>query len=87
MKVTKAVTTKPVATCPMAKLAMPTMAMMATAPQARSPNTLVMLSSSRCNGERVRLVAVTMSAIRPISVCSPVAVTTNVAVPRVTSVF
>ena len=40
--------------------------MTATASQAIRPNTLVMPSSSRCSGERVRLVAVTMSAIWPI---------------------
>ncbi len=67
--------------------AMPKIAITATASQAMSPNTLVMLSSSRCSGERVRFVAVTMPAIRPISVAWPVAVTTNAAVPRVTWVF
>ena len=46
-----------------------------------------MPSSSRCSGDLVRLVAVTMPAIWPISVALPVAVTTTVAVPRVTWVF
>jgi hypothetical protein len=67
--------------------AMPKMAITATARKASSPNTLVMPSSSRCSGERVRFVAVTRLAILPISVVRPVAVTTNVAVPRVTCVF
>ncbi len=67
--------------------AMPTIAMMLTADQARIPNTLVIPSSSSWSGERVRLVAVTMVAMRPISVPTPVAVTTNVADPRVTCVF
>ena len=48
--------------------AMPTMAITATADQARMPKTLVSPSSSRCSGERVRFVAVTMSAMRPICV-------------------
>ena len=42
---------------------MPKMAITATAAQASMPNTLVMLSSSRCSGDRERLVAVTMSAM------------------------
>ena len=67
--------------------ARPKMAITATAIKAIVPNTLVMSSSSRCSGERVRLVAVTRPAMRPISVASPVAVTTNAAVPRVTWVF
>ena len=67
--------------------AMPTLAMTATAPQARKPNTFVMPSSSRCSGDFVRLVAVTMSAMRPIWVAAPVAVTTKAAEPRVTWVF
>ena len=46
-----------------------------------------MPSSSRCSGDRDRLVAVTMRAIRPISVALPVAVTANTVVPRVTWVF
>ena len=46
--------------------AMPTIAMIATAVHASSPKILVMPSSSRCNGERTRWVAVTMSAMRPI---------------------
>ena len=66
---------------------MPTMAITATASHAIVPNTLVMPSSSRCSGERVRLVAVTMPAIWPIWVSWPVAVTTNVAAPLVTCVF
>src|SRR5215469_10088594 len=66
---------------------MPKMAITATASQATVPNTLVMPSSSRCSGERDRFVAVTMSAIWPISVAAPVAVTTNAAEPRVTCVF
>ena len=65
----------------------PKIAIIATARKAISPNTLVMPSSSRCSGERERLVAVTMPAIWPIWVVWPVAVTTNVAVPRVTCVF
>ena len=67
--------------------AMPKMAITATARKAISPNTLVMPSSSRCNGERDRLVAVTMPAIWPICVAWPVAVTTIAAEPRVTWVF
>ena len=51
------------------------------------PNTFVRPSSSRCSGDVVRFVAVTMSAMRPIWVAWPVAVTTNVAAPRVTCVF
>ena len=66
---------------------MPKMAMTATAMKAIRPNTLVMPSSSRCSGERDRLVAVTIPAIWPISVALPVAVTTNAVVPRVTWVF
>ncbi len=66
---------------------MPKMRMIATATKASRPNTLVMPSSSRCSGDLVRLVAVTMPAIRPISVLLPVAVTTNTVVPRVTWVF
>lgn len=66
---------------------MPKMAITITASQATRPNTLVMPSSSRCSGERELLVTVTMPAIRPISVAWPVAVTTTVAVPRVTWVF
>ena len=65
----------------------PKMAMIATATKAIRPNTLVMPSSSCCSGERDRLVAFTMPAIRPISVALPVAVTTNAVVPRVTWVF
>ena len=61
--------------------------MIATAANAIVPNTFVMPSSSRCSGDRDRLVAVTMRAIRPISVALPVAVTTNTVVPRVTWVF
>ena len=67
--------------------AMPKMAITATASQAIRPNTLVMPSSSRCSGERERLVAVTRPAILPISVAVPVAVTTIAAEPRVTCVF
>ena len=59
----------------------------ATADQAMVPSTFVSWSSSRCNGERVRLTSVSIDAMRPISVCIPVAVTTTVAVPRVTEVF
>ena len=51
------------------------------------PNTLVRPSSSCCSGERDRFVALTMSAMRPICVAWPVAVTTKVAEPRVTWVF
>ena len=65
----------------------PKIAMIATARKAISPNTLVMPSSSRCSGDFDRLVAVTIPAIRPISVALPVPVTTNVEVPRVTWVF
>src|SRR6185437_10467833 len=65
----------------------PKMAITATARKAIVPNTLVMPSSSRCSGERVRLVAVTRPAILPISVAAPVAVTTTAAEPRVTWVF
>ena len=43
--------------------AIPTMAMTATAAQARIPKILVRPSSSRCNGDFVRFVAVTMSAM------------------------
>ena len=67
--------------------ARPKMAMISTAANAIVPNTLVMLSSSRCSGDWDRWVAVTMVAILPISVALPVAVTTIVAVPRVTWVF
>ncbi len=67
--------------------AMPTIAMIATAVHASRPKIFVMLSSSRCSGERTRLVAVTMSAMRPICVACPVSVTTKLAVPRVTCVF
>ena len=48
--------------------AMPTIAMIATAVQASSPKIFVMPSSSRCSGDRARLVAVTMSAMWPICV-------------------
>ena len=65
----------------------PKMAMIATARNAIRPNTLVMPSSSRCSGDLDRWVAVTIPAILPISVALPVAVTTIVAVPRVTWVF
>ena len=65
----------------------PKIAITATANHATRPKTFVIPSSSRCKGDRVRSVAVTIWAIRPISVCLPVAVTTKVAVPRVTSVF
>ena len=65
----------------------PKMAMIATAAKAIRPNTLVMPSSSRCSGDLDRWVAVTIPAILPISVALPVAVTTIVAVPRVTWVF
>ena len=43
--------------------AIPTMAMTATAAQARMPKSLVRPSSSRCSGDFVRFVAVTMSAM------------------------
>ena len=65
----------------------PTMAMTATAAQARMPKSLVRLSSSRCSGDFVRLVAVTIVAMWPICVDWPVATTTMVAEPRVTWVF
>ena len=65
----------------------PKIAMINTARKAISPKTLVMPSSSRCSGDWDRLVAVTIPAIRPISVALPVPVTTTVAVPRVTCVF
>jgi hypothetical protein len=67
--------------------AMPKMAITPTTSHAMRPNTLVMPSSSRCSGDRERLVAVTMPAMRPISVACPVAVTTKVAMPRATWVF
>ena len=51
------------------------------------PSTLVSESSSRCSGERLRVTEVSIVAIWPIWVCMPVAVTTMVAVPRVTEVF
>ena len=76
--------TKVVVSMPRAR---PKIAMISTATPAISPNTLVMPSSSRCSGDLVRLVAVTIPAMRPISVALPVAVTTTVAVPRVTCVF
>ena len=63
------------------------MAMTATASQAMVPKTFVMPSSSRCSGDRERFVADTMPAIWPIWVRWPVAVTTNIAEPRVTCVF
>ena len=65
----------------------PTTTMTATAPQAMMPSTLVSESSSRCSGDRVRVTEVSIVAIWPIWVCIPVAVTTIVAVPRVTEVF
>ena len=65
----------------------PTPTMNATAVQAMIPRTFVSESSSRCSGERVRVTEVSIVAIRPISVSMPVAVTTMVAVPRVTEVF
>ena len=65
----------------------PTRTMKATAPHAMTPRTLVSESSSRCSGERLRVTDVSMVAMRPISVDIPVAVTTAVAVPRVTDVF
>jgi hypothetical protein len=46
--------------------AMPKIAITATASQAIRPKTLVMPSSSFCNGDLDRCVEVTMSAIRPI---------------------
>ena len=58
-----------------------------TASQASTPNVLVKLSSSFCSGDFDRLVALTMSAMWPIWVAWPVAVTTNDADPRVTWVF
>ena len=58
--------------------------MMATARNAIVPNTFVMPSSSRCRGDLVRRVAVTIPAIWPIWVAVPVPVTTNSVVPRVT---
>ena len=61
--------------------------MTATAPQAMMPSTLVRVSSSRCSGDRVRVTEVSIVAIWPIWVSIPVAVTTTVAVPRVTEVF
>jgi hypothetical protein len=61
--------------------------MKATAVQAMTPSTLVSESSSRCSGDRVRFTSVSMVAMRPISVCMPVAVMTTVEVPRVTDVF
>ena len=67
--------------------AIPKMAMTATAAQARMPKSLVRPSSSRCSGDFVRFVAVTMSAMWPIWVDAPVATTTTVAEPRVTWVF
>ena len=67
--------------------AIPNTAMIATASHATDPNTLVIPSSSLCSGDFCRCVEVTMSAIRPISVADAVAVTTTVAVPRVTCVF
>ena len=51
------------------------------------PSTLVSESSSRCSGDRVRVTEVSIVAIWPIWVSMPVAVTTRVAVPRVTEVF
>ena len=63
------------------------MTMNATAPQAMIPSTLVSEPSSFCSGDRVRVTEVSIVAICPISVCMPVAVTTIVAVPRVTAVF
>ena len=65
----------------------PATTMTATAPQAMMPSTLVSVSSSRCSGDRVRVTDVSIVAIWPIWVCIPVAVTTIVAVPRVTEVF
>ena len=61
--------------------------MIATAPQARKPKILVRSSSSFCNGDLDRFVAVTMLAIWPIWVDWPVATTTSSAEPRVTWVF
>ena len=61
--------------------------MNATADQAMTARTLVSESSSFCSGERVRVTEVSMVAIWPIWVSMPVAVTTTVAVPRVTDVF
>ncbi len=63
------------------------MAITATAPQAMKPNTLVMPSSSCWSGDLLRSTDVTIPAIRPIWVETPVAVTTTTAVPRVTWVF
>ena len=51
--------------CPRAN---PTIAITATADHATMPKTLVIPSSSCCNGDLDRFVAVTMSAIRPICV-------------------
>ena len=67
--------------------ARPTTKMKATADQAMTASTLVSESSSFCSGERVRVTDVSIVAIWPIWVCMPVAVTTTVAVPRVTDVF
>lgn len=67
--------------------AMPKTAMIATAAHATAPNTLVNPSSSCCSGDFERWTAVTMSAMRPISVVAPVWVTTIVAAPLVTCVF
>ncbi len=67
--------------------AMPTMTMISTAVHAMIPSTLVSVSSSRWSGDRVRVTEVSIVAIWPIWVPMPVAVTTMVAVPRVTAVF
>ena len=72
---------------PSSPRARPMTAMTPTTTHATAPKILVSPSSSTCSGERVRWVADTRSAIRPIWVARPVSVTTVVAVPRVTWVF
>ena len=61
--------------------------MKATAAQAMMPSTRVSVSSSFCNGDRVRVTDVNIVAICPIWVFMPVPVTTIDAVPLVTEVF
>ena len=63
------------------------MTMISTAAHAMIPSTFVSVSSSRWSGDRVRVTVVSIVAIWPIWVPMPVAVTTIVAVPRVTAVF
>ena len=67
--------------------ATPTATTIASAVQATTPSHLVRPSSCCCSGDLVRVTDCSRPAILPTSVPMPVAVTTKLAVPRVTDVF